>query len=575
MRDVSRICMVLAAACCLAWFAAAGGGCVVTQSQDVHGKTMDVSDPITERNYYLYLPQSWNKDRGQRYPLIVSLHGMKPFDNAMPQLMSWKKICDEQAWICIAPQLKSPDMLNQFPFRYVDDAILNDEAQVLASVGDVIAKYNADPNNVLLTGWSSGGFLIHYMGARHPEMWSVVSAQGSNFSEDIMPEKLTEAARRTPIYIYHGANDFPGVVSDSNEAMQWYIRNGYSSVRMDEAPGGHERHPEFGARFFIGHMNGTNRYLASSSVEMAKRELRNQPWLGATSAGGAAAPGTPIASATTSPPGGRTPAAPAASTTNVSEPRYVWDKIGPRTASSGAPAAAPTPLDSQGNIERIETPGGRARPSGEPRPSGPSDTLVVAPTTPSTPTPVPIGPSNERPSSPTNVVPAPTSPVAVGRAPSDSSRRTSSGAPAPAAPNNLAPGHLPEVRGPRTGVASTDNPVAGMSPAASTTAAPTPVSSTPPQVVPVAPNRTGVRIVSTANEGTAPFTVEFRAEVRNIGSEVVRYRWRLDDILFSTSHHAVLTFQRPGQYPIELTIFDAAGNTYRDRVIVRVFAVEG
>ncbi len=49
MHASVRLTLALAGALCLAWFASVGGGCAVTQSQDVEGKTMDVTEPVTER----------------------------------------------------------------------------------------------------------------------------------------------------------------------------------------------------------------------------------------------------------------------------------------------------------------------------------------------------------------------------------------------------------------------------------------------------------------------------------------------------------------------------------------------
>jgi hypothetical protein len=52
----------------------------------------------------------------------------------------------------------------------------------------------------------------------------------------------------------------------------------------------------------------------------------------------------------------------------------------------------------------------------------------------------------------------------------------------------------------------------------------------------------------------------------------VRYRWRLEGSLFGTTHFASLTFNRPGDYPIELLLTDAAGTTYRANTTIRVNA---
>ncbi|MCG3179219.1 MAG: hypothetical protein BIFFINMI_01552 [Phycisphaerae bacterium] len=606
MSTPARLVLQLVTAVYLVFFAVTGGGCYVPQSQNVQGKSLDVTEPITERNYYLYLPKNFNPRSGVRYPLIVSIHGMKPFDNAYPQLMTWKKICDEHNWVAIAPQLKSPDMLNQFPFRRIDDSIYSDERQIVASIEDVCRRYNADPTKVMLTGWSSGGFLIHYCGARHPELFSVVVPQGSNFSADIMPDTVNQAARETPIYIYHGESDVGVVVKDSNTAIQWYYQHGYRFVQMDTAPGGHERHPELAEKFFLGYIRGTNVYtLADRGVTFAKQNALSDPWLGQpigpvgtpvatgprlTGVGPSPSPTdvtptpTPTPAPAGQPPlittGGNDttpqPPGPAVASVDSTPPKYVWNKIGPTRTPGPEQTPTPTPTPTPGPTA-VASSGWNTSPrpnnvTDAPPTGGPSTADI-------TPVPIPIGPG------PTNV--AGTGPGAIGPRPTvggvgDVAHATppsgvTGEGPRPVITDTPAIGpSLPTPTGPTRPVATDANPAGGLAPDTGMTPQPTPIATTPPQVVPVAPNRTGVRIVPSVTQGTAPLTVEFRAEVRNIGSQVTRFRWRLDDILFSTSHFAVLTFQRPGRFPIEVTLYDAAGNAYRDRVVIRVFpAAEG
>ena len=736
--------------------AVAGGGCAVWQSQDVHGRTGEVAEPVSQCNYYIYLPNGYNTNR--KYPLVVSIHGMKPFDNAFPQLETWRKICDENNWIAIAPQLKSPDMLNQFPFHKVDSAIIDDETEIVSSVQDTCRRYSVDARYIMMTGWSSGGYLIHYTAARHPELFTMIAPQGANFSEDIMPQYITEAAREMPVYIYHGALDLPMVISDTNAAMRWYARHGYKNVKMDEAPGGHERHPELAAKYFLNLMHSdTNGAVAARTLGGAGAAT----WLGATSpivaaklmagppgpatlasgnsaglTGLASAPvatpvaelgGSPVATSglvarstgdlptrlTNTPTASGAPAGiPSAGTTGSTSPA-VWSRNGsttsttppvgspenpvavsPRPTVPASPVVSPPP---PGRVTNLPTPsnvvvgpvasktnspapiipetpaagtmvaanpgpaagaviapsGGNNNPYSWERigPSKPADSskfgptssagAVIGPQTPPVenaslipPRVVGAGVTSGSPADSTPLAPPATAAPVVVRTDSGSAKVSPApvnntgvvnGSVAPlgslpaasvslpvnpasaqinpggkyvparadqslndpsrfaaapvsadpvvptlavAAPRPMTPSGMAPAGKTVDPAADRVNPAARMIPIPPTML--TPASAAGPQGVPAASNLLSVRILPSVQEGGAPLTVEFRAEIRGVNSPIVRYRWRLDDSLFSTSHFGVLTFQQAGQYPVELTVTDAAGNTYRGKTTIRV-----
>lgn len=626
----------------LCLLACLAGGCVVPQSQHVAGRTGETTEPVTGRDYYVYLPVGYTATR--KYPLVVSIHGMKPFDNAFPQLQTWRKICDDNGWIAIAPQLKSPDMLNQFPFRRVDSTILSDEALIVSAVQDAAARYSVDTRYVMLTGWSSGGYLIHYSAARHPELFTVVAPQGSNFSEDIMPQYLTDAAREMPVYIYHGSFDLPMVVKDCNNAAQWYLRHGYKTVKMDEAPGGHERHPELAARFFqtIIQTDRTGQIAARVTGGSA-----GGPWLGsaAPTRVAVAAPLTPVRTVTPTPaptarPGETVAALPTVPVTPMvppPPPGRVSNTPTPATVVTG-PAPAPPPADRTGEppgtvvtVGRPIEPDGSAwdrlgprrppadaarfvplaTPSPSPGPArvDPNQTSPIRPPTVSAVGPVAIAPTRrptiDRTVAPTGVIadapttmPAEITPtrvasLPVGPAPStidpgragpparaegrlvDPARTDAKPVSAdPVRPTltvavarPMMPGALPPAD-PLPPASDRSNPVSKLT--LTSSEASTPSAAAAPQAVPTSSNLLSVRILPSLQQGAAPLTVEFRAEIRGVNAPITKYRWRLADSLFSTAHYGVLTFQQAGDYPIELSVTDAAGNTYRGRTTIRV-----
>ena len=135
-------------------------GCAVPQPRGA-GKLERLVEPTTRRGYWLYLPKEYVQadpaTRAQRrWPVVVSFHGMKPFDNARPQALEWEQEADRYGYIVLAPELRAPDVFGQFPLRSVSSTLKGDEEATLAILDHVFANTHADPTNVLSTGWSSG-----------------------------------------------------------------------------------------------------------------------------------------------------------------------------------------------------------------------------------------------------------------------------------------------------------------------------------------------------------------------------------------------------------------------------------
>ena len=77
-------------------------GCVVGQAPG-KGKLLHTREPSTNAGYWLYLPDGYDPAappgaRGPRRPVVVSFHGMKPFDNARSQAREWQQEAGFTSW---------------------------------------------------------------------------------------------------------------------------------------------------------------------------------------------------------------------------------------------------------------------------------------------------------------------------------------------------------------------------------------------------------------------------------------------------------------------------------------------
>ncbi len=242
---------LLAAGCLLAL----ATGCVVPQPHG-EGKLSHVTEPARKGGYWLYLPKEYlqasdTARQQRRWPVVVSFHGMKPFDPPLSQAREWQQEADRYDFIVIAPELSSADIFKQFPVRRMDPSIEADEQTTLAVLEHVFATTNADRSNVLATSWSSGGYMAHYMLNRHPERFTCLAVRQSNFSAEILDPYQVARSRNLPVLILTTQNDIPIVKRETKDAIQWYDQHGYVNLAWVEMKGlGHERTPDTAAAFF-------------------------------------------------------------------------------------------------------------------------------------------------------------------------------------------------------------------------------------------------------------------------------------------------------------------------------------
>jgi poly(3-hydroxybutyrate) depolymerase len=231
-------------------------GCVVHQPRG-EGTLQRIIEPSTARSYYLYLPKEYvAADETQRaarcWPVVVTFHGMKPYDVALFQAQEWEQEADRYGYVVVAPELKAFDFLTgEFPLRTINRDFKSDELATLAILDYVFERTHADPNNVLSTSWSSGGYMAHYMLNRHPDRFTCLAVRQSNFSASVLDPTLTAQSLYHPVLVLTTQNDIPVCKEESQEAIRWYESHGYKNfawVHMKRL--GHERTPDTAADFF-------------------------------------------------------------------------------------------------------------------------------------------------------------------------------------------------------------------------------------------------------------------------------------------------------------------------------------
>ncbi|HUW83324.1 MAG TPA: PHB depolymerase family esterase [Phycisphaerae bacterium] len=279
-------------------------GCAVPQSPG-KGTLTNLVEANSGRHYWLYLPgqypaQTSPHKTAERWPLVVTLHGMKPFDSYSAQIREWQQQADAYGLIVCAPDLHTSDIFMELPLQHVHSYVERDERMILDMMDQVLRRTDADPNRVLITSWSSGGYLAHYVLNRHPERFACLAVRQSNFSASILdPRQIREYPRYpdTPIAIFFGQNDLLICRKESREAVVWYREHGFRRVEAYSVEGlGHERTPETAANFFarVCRFQPLDKALAQRSLARVRAQpvalASAQPTAGETPAGTGANP---------------------------------------------------------------------------------------------------------------------------------------------------------------------------------------------------------------------------------------------------------------------------------------------
>jgi hypothetical protein len=149
--------------------------------------------------YLEYLPQGYNSNTN-RYPVVISLHGIKEKGNTLAEvsrvanvgLPKYVKYGQQYPFILISPQLKTS--MGSWTGDYV-----------MQVVNYVKTKLRIDPSRIYLTGLSLGGYGVWKTIAAYPEVFAAISpiCSGGN----ALSSACKIAAENVPIWTFHGDKD--------------------------------------------------------------------------------------------------------------------------------------------------------------------------------------------------------------------------------------------------------------------------------------------------------------------------------------------------------------------------------
>ena len=150
--------------------------------------TRDVS-----ARYLLFLPRGYDRDRGERWPLLLFLHGAGERGDTLSRVT----IHGPPRFLASRPD---------FPFVVVSpqarpDSIWSNLA-LDALIDDVVARYRLDPDRVYVTGLSMGGYGAWQLAMEFPRRFAALVP----VSAGAVPSGAC-ALKHLPIWVFHGAKD--------------------------------------------------------------------------------------------------------------------------------------------------------------------------------------------------------------------------------------------------------------------------------------------------------------------------------------------------------------------------------
>ena len=219
----------------------------------ITGKVDFQKEPTTGRVYHLYVPSTYNPKR--QYPLVVTAQGTFPFDEAAGQRNRWSDVAERYGLIICSADFDSATGWLGIPEDKPAPELVRDEEATIAIVRELKSRYNINPDAIMITGWSGGGYPAHFIGLNHPDVFRCIVGRTANFKDNLVADDAAMRARHMHVYVFFGEGDLPGFDQMNRDANFWYTVRGFRNFVIRRLPGGHNPNQVEAARYFLNIVN--------------------------------------------------------------------------------------------------------------------------------------------------------------------------------------------------------------------------------------------------------------------------------------------------------------------------------
>jgi len=171
------------------------------KKEDQPDQPVSVALKANGSNFLYLLPDGYAAKK--KWPLVIHLHGNGDrADNTMKSRNGIAATVRQQLklarvnFIQVAVNAKSKKGFSH----------ANDEKALLESIDTMKAKFNVDPKNVFLFGFSGGGFFAASEAVTHPETFKGVAVCGAGMPGNLSKDQL-EAAKELEVFLLIGDRD--------------------------------------------------------------------------------------------------------------------------------------------------------------------------------------------------------------------------------------------------------------------------------------------------------------------------------------------------------------------------------
>lgn len=163
-------------------------------------------------NYLIYLPDDYEYNSSDRWPLILFLHGIGERGNNIELVKNYgiPRYIEENKgfpFVVVSPQCP----LHSVWTREIDT--------LYGLLKEIINSYNIDTSRIYLTGLSMGGFGTWHFGEAYPNLFAaLVPICGGTEPNIGFPERI-KSLKNTPVWTFHGAKDNKVPIEKSQELV--------------------------------------------------------------------------------------------------------------------------------------------------------------------------------------------------------------------------------------------------------------------------------------------------------------------------------------------------------------------
>lgn len=172
----------------------------------------------TEREYILYIPESYNES--SITPLMFNFHGYGESTSQYIEYADMRPISDEENFILVYPQgscMEGSSHWNPCPIEGDNKSNTDDVGFVEAIINEIAGQYNIDFDRIYATGYSNGGMMAYGLANYKSELFAAVSSVSGS-----MLDCLGTPSHPIPVLHLHGTSD---------EVISYYGNNLYSSAQ--------------------------------------------------------------------------------------------------------------------------------------------------------------------------------------------------------------------------------------------------------------------------------------------------------------------------------------------------------